>query len=83
MFEDSSGFVGNVGSIAFQGSVGGTGTFVGGTAYFETRENLGFRIPHHFSAVRSFFFTESTSSLIVSLLPISIPLIGARRIVLI
>ena len=58
MFGGSSGFVGNRGSTAFQGSVGGTGTFVGGTAYFETRRNLGFRIPHHFSAVRSFFLYQ-------------------------
>ena len=54
VFEDSSGFVGNVGSIEFQVSVGETGTFVGGTAYSGIQGNLGFRIPHHFSAVRSF-----------------------------
>ena len=55
VYEDSSGFVGTVGSVKFQVSVGETGTFVGGTAYFGIQRNLGFRIPHHFSAVSSFF----------------------------
>ena len=54
-FEDSSGFVGTVGSIAFQVSVGETGTLVGGTAYSGIQGTLGFRILHHFSAIRSFF----------------------------
>ena len=40
VYEDSSGFVGTVGSVEFQVSVGETGTFVGGTAYFGIQGNL-------------------------------------------
>ena len=58
VYEDSSGFVGTVGSVEFQVSVGETGTFVGGTANFGIQGNLGFRIPHQFSAVRSFFLYQ-------------------------
>ena len=83
VFENSSGFVGNVDSIEFQVYVGGTGTFVGVLHILESRESLVSVSPIISLLSVPFSFIESTSSLVVSLLSISISLSRDRHIVLI